>query len=76
MGKGKRIREKRRKPIEKQHVTASGGLSGFRLPDTPENRLLIEEITGLPAEQFADRHGMLDSSPAKRTQKITAISSH
>ena len=75
MGKGKRLRAKRQEtamqldafsnPKEKY----SSSLMGFCLPDTPDNREAIREITGKDPALFVNEDGMLDSFYEKNTHK-------
>jgi hypothetical protein len=58
MSKGARNRKRRAQRSYETENIDWGGVT-FVLPDTPENRECAEELTGVPADQLLDEHGML-----------------
>lgn len=67
MGKGNRNRENRSGQTTARQTTFAGGMMGFCLPDTPDNRDLIRMVTGQSPETFINEDGMLDSFQAEKS---------
>lgn len=61
MGKGQKSRNRQLEVFSNPQEKFSGGLTGFCLPDTPDNRNLVQMITGKAPECFISEDGMLDS---------------